>query len=113
MAKQVKLARVRWGGQVTIPVELRRKLAIKECGVVAFIETENGVLISPQEVLGLDALDRVGKTLKEQGICLEGLIESGREIRREMVEEDYGLKAGEDDWGVRRRQRSVPRRWRR
>lgn len=34
--------------------------------------------------------------LKEQGICLEELVESGREIRGEMVEEDYGLEGEED-----------------
>ena len=97
MAKQVKLGRVQQRGQVTIPIELRRKLGIEQGGVVAFIETENGVLISPQEVLAMDALDRVGKILKERGISLEELIESGREIREEMVEEDYGLKSEKDD----------------
>jgi hypothetical protein len=65
--------------------------------VVAFVETENGILISPQEVLAMDALDRVGKVLEDQGVSLEELIESGRDIRGEMVEEDYGLKAEEDD----------------
>ncbi len=63
--------------------------------MVAFIETENGILISPREVLAVDALDRVGKALKEQGISLEELIESGREIRGAMVEEDQNLQAGE------------------
>ena len=93
MVKEVRLGRVQQRGQVTIPIELRRKLGIEEGGVVAFIETDNGVLISPQEVLAMDALDRVGKVLKERGISLEELIESGREIRGEMVTEEYGLEA--------------------
>ena len=93
MAKEVKLGRVQRRGRVTIPIELRRKLGIEEGGVVAFIETDNGILISPQEVLAMDALDRVGKVLKERGISLEELIESGREIRGEMVTEEYGLEA--------------------
>ena len=97
MGREVKLGRVQQRGQVTIPIELRRKLGIEEGGVVAFIETENGVLISPQEVLAMDALDHVGKVLKERGISLEELIESGREIRGEMVEKEYGLNAEEDD----------------
>jgi antitoxin PrlF len=97
MTKEVKLGRVQQRGQVTIPIELRRKLGIEEGGLVAFVETENGVLITPQEVLAMDALDRVGKVLRERGISLEELIESGREIRGQMVEEDYGLKADKDD----------------
>ena len=40
MAQGVKLAVVQKRGQVTIPIELRRKLGIEEGGVVAFIETE-------------------------------------------------------------------------
>ena len=97
MSREVRLGRVQQRGQVTIPIELRRKLGIEEGGVVAFTEMENGILISPQEVLAMDALDRVGKVLKEQGISLEELIESAREIRQEIVEENYGLKTEEDD----------------
>jgi len=77
-------------GQVTIPIELRRKLGIEEGGVVALIETEDGVLISPRQVLTMQALDRIGEALKERGISLEELIESGREIRGQIVEEEYG-----------------------
>ena len=97
MAKEVKLGSVQQRGQVTIPIELRRKIGIEEDGVLAFIETENAVLISPQEVLAMDAMDRLGKVLKERGISLEDLIESGMEIKGETVEEDYGLKADRYD----------------
>lgn len=97
MAKEVRLGRVQQRGQVTIPVELRRKLGIEEGGIVAFIETENGILISPREILAMDALDRVGEALKEQGISLEDLLESGREIRGHMVEEDYGKQVEDDN----------------
>jgi len=96
VAQAVKLAVVQKRGQVTIPIELRRKLGIEEGGIVAFIETEDGVLISPRQVLTVEALDRIGKVLREQGISLEGLIESGREIRGQIVEEEYGLKAEDE-----------------
>ena len=95
MAREVKLGRVQQRGQVTIPIELRRKLGIEEGGVVAFTETENGVLISPREVLAMDALDQIGKALKDQDISLQELIESGRGIRGEMVKEEYGPEAEE------------------
>jgi len=92
MPQSVKLATVQKRGQVTIPIEMRRKLGIEEGGVVAFIETEDGVLISPREVLTMHALDQIGEALKKQGISLEELIESGREIRGTIVEEEYGLE---------------------
>ena len=93
MAEQVKLATVQKRGQVTIPIELRRRFGIEEGGVVAFVETEEGILISPREVLAMGALDRIGKVLEERGITLEELIESGREVRGRIIEEEYGLSA--------------------
>jgi hypothetical protein len=50
----------------------------------------------PPSFFSASALDPAGKILKEQGICLEELVESGRDIRGEMVEEDYGLEGEED-----------------
>jgi len=93
MAEPVKLATVQKRGQVTIPIELRRRFGIEEGGVVAFVETEEGILISPREVLAMGALDRIGEVLKGRGIALEELIESGREVRGRIIEEEYGLSA--------------------
>ena len=44
----------------------------------------------------MDALDRIGEVLREQGVSLEELIASGREIRGRMVEEEYGLEVEDE-----------------
>ena len=80
--------RVQEKGQVTIPLEIRRKLNLKQGDMVTFVETENGVMIKPAEVIVSEALDEIGRVLKKKGISLEKLIERGREIRSEIVEED-------------------------
>jgi hypothetical protein len=36
----------------------------------------------------MDALDRIGKALQKQGIILEKLIDTGRESRGRMVEQE-------------------------
>ena len=87
-----KLSVVQEKGQVTIPAEIRRKWGLKKGDLVAFIETEQGVLISPQEIIAMDALDRIGEVLQEKGLTLEELMESGREIRGKLLEKEYGLK---------------------
>jgi AbrB family looped-hinge helix DNA binding protein len=71
-------------GQVTIPAEIRKKLGLKKGDLVAFVETEQGVLLSPQEVIASEALDQVGRILREKGLTLEELMESGREIRGKL-----------------------------
>jgi hypothetical protein len=48
------------------------------------------MLIKPAEVVVSEALDEIGETLKKKGISLEDLLERGREIRGEIIAENYG-----------------------
>ncbi len=92
----LKLSAVQEKGQITIPAEIRRKWGLRKGDLVAFVETEAGVVISPQEVIAMEALDQIGKILREKGVTLEELIDSGREMRGKIMEEEYGLKAEEE-----------------
>lgn len=94
---QRKLVRIQEKGQVTLPAEVRRKLGLKKGDLVAVQATEEGVLITPQEVLAMRALDRIGEALKKRGLSLEDLLESGREIRGQTVEEKYGARPNEEN----------------
>lgn len=86
-----KLVRIQEKGQVTLPAKVRKKLGLKKGDLVAVMETKEGVLISPQQVIANRALDKLGEALKEKGLSLEELIESGREIRGQIVKEKYGI----------------------
>ncbi|MEW6233370.1 MAG: AbrB/MazE/SpoVT family DNA-binding domain-containing protein [Chloroflexota bacterium] len=90
-----KLVRVQEKGQVTLPAELRRRLGLKKGDFVAVTETDEGVLITPQEFIAMKALDKLGAMLKEKGITLDELIESGREMRGQIIKEKYGLESTE------------------
>ena len=83
------LSRMQKKGQVTIPAEYRKKLGLKEGDLVAFTETEEGLLLSRQEVVAMDALDKIGRALAEQGISLEDLLNSGDDIREQLVKDRY------------------------
>jgi antitoxin PrlF len=85
-----KLVRMQEKGQVTIPQEIRKKLGLKRGDLVAVMETPDGVFITPQQVLATKALDRIGDILKEQGLSVDDLIASGREIRGDLLQETYG-----------------------
>jgi antitoxin PrlF len=86
-----KLVRIQEKGQVTIPTEIRKKLGLKRGDLVAVMETPDGVFITPQQVVAAKAFDRIGDMLKEQGVSLDDLIASGREIRTEILQDDYGI----------------------
>jgi AbrB family looped-hinge helix DNA binding protein len=79
-------------GQVTLPAEWREKNHLKKGDVLSFIETDEGLLIMPKRVLAAKLLDEIGDALREKGITLEELLESGREIRSELARETYGDK---------------------
>jgi len=87
--------RVQEKGQITLPLEIRRKLKLKKGDLVTFVETENGILIKPAEVVAVEALDEIGRVLKEKNISLEALMEKSREIRGKLIEEEYNLDISE------------------
>jgi antitoxin PrlF len=86
-----KLVRVQDKGQVTIPTEIRKKLGLKQGDLVAVMETPDGVYITPQQVVATKALDSIGDILKDQGLSLNKLIASGRDIRTDLLQETYGI----------------------
>lgn len=90
MAAERKLVRIQEKGQVTLPAAVRKRLGLKKGDLVAVVATPEGVLITPQEVVATKALAEIGEALKEQGLTLEDMIESGREIREELFREQYG-----------------------
>jgi AbrB family looped-hinge helix DNA binding protein len=84
---------VQENGQVTLPAEWREKYGLKRGDLISFVETDEGLLVQPREAVAMELLDQIGEALKERGISLEELVESGREIRAEMLKEKYGLDA--------------------
>ena len=79
-------------GQITLPVEFRKKYNLKKGDAIVFKETEDGLVISPREALAMKYLDEIGDALKGKGITLEDMIASGQEIRKELIREKYGLE---------------------
>lgn len=87
-----RLIRVQEKGQVTLPVDVRKKLGLKKGDLVSVTETDGGVLITPQEVIATRALDRLGALIREQGLDLDTFIEEVREDRASRLKEKYGIE---------------------
>ncbi len=76
---------------MTLPAEVRRRLGIKKGDLVAVTETAEGILITPSELITRREIAELDQVLKSSGLTFEQLIESGREIRGELIKEAYGL----------------------
>lgn len=83
-------------GQITLPKEFREKYGLKKGDEVVFRETEEGLLISPREAEMMKLLDELGEALRKKGITLEDLMESGREIRSDLLKSMYGLEPDDE-----------------
>jgi len=96
-----RMYRIQENGQVTLPADWREKHGLKKGDIVMFVETDEGLLISLRPTIAMRALDEIGEGLKEQGITLEEMIESGREIRQEIYNEKYAHKVEADAQDIR------------
>ena len=83
-------------GSVTLPAEFRKRYGLKPGDEISFVETEAGLLISPREALLNKLLDEIGDGLRQRGITLEELMESGRAIRGQLLQEHYGIDPESD-----------------
>jgi AbrB family looped-hinge helix DNA binding protein len=91
-----KVYTIQDNGQVTLPIEFRKKYNLKKGDVIVFKETDEGLVINPREAQVMKLLDEIGDALKEKGITLEDMIASGEEIRKELIREQYGLDDTDD-----------------
>lgn len=84
-------------GQVTLPKELRREYGLRKGDTVVFERTEEGWIVRKDEPDPMKLLDELGKILAARGVTLDDLIASGRDIRGEIVREQYGMEPVDDE----------------
>ena len=90
--KELKRFKAADDGTLTIPSEVREALSAKPGAEFVLLETEQGVLVTTRRRIVNWALDSIGEELRANGVTLEELIESGREIRKDLLWEMYGIK---------------------
>lgn len=76
-------------GQVTLPIDFRRKYDFGEGDPIVFLEVPEGLLISKQKSLSLKLLDEMREELKAQGVTLEDLLAESKKVREQLAEEKY------------------------
>jgi AbrB family looped-hinge helix DNA binding protein len=87
----MELAKVTTSGQVTIPVQIRRKLGIKEGDKVMFLEEGNRVILLNSSQIALDKLQSAmeGEAAKAGINDDEDVIELCKNVRKELYNARY------------------------
>ncbi|HET8524247.1 MAG TPA: AbrB/MazE/SpoVT family DNA-binding domain-containing protein [Thermomicrobiales bacterium] len=96
MAVEPTFLRIEDNGQVTIPREVRDHLGLRPGDLVVLTETPEGILLTSREAVVSRALDDIGAALRESGLTLDELIESGREERGEVIRDWYGIDPADE-----------------
>jgi len=92
---------MRGKGTITFPAKLRSKYKLQEGEVFTVIDLGGGSFLLKPRVYEVDkSAAKVEKMLREEGVTLEELFETLREVRKELFQEKYGdLKKSSDDQG--------------
>lgn len=85
------MARISSKGQVTIPIEIRRKLGIKEGDKVVFWEKDNNVILLNSNRLAFKDLqtNMAGEAEKAGIKCEQDVVDLVKDARRKIWEERY------------------------
>ena len=91
----MNLARITTKGQITIPIEIRRKLGVKEGDKVVFLENEGKVMIENSAKIALRELQEAmrGEAEKAGVYTDEDVVDLCKEVRREIAEEKNAYNA--------------------
>lgn len=100
MGAALKVSRLQKRGQITIPIEIRHRLGLEEGDMVAFLETEEGVVISPQEMLPAATINQMASYFQAQGVALDELFEFADNLEET---EDNPLKQPAAAQGIAKR----------
>lgn len=82
---------------------VKRQLRAINCSVhknsvhYCYAQTEEGWIVRKDEPDPMKLLDELGKILAARGVTLDDLIASGRDIRGEIVREQYGMEPVDDE----------------
>jgi AbrB family looped-hinge helix DNA binding protein len=87
----MELAKVTSSGQITIPVQIRRKLGIKEGDKVMFLDEGNTVTLVNSSLIAIEKLQSaMAGEAEAAGITNEDdVVALCKEIRQELYEERY------------------------
>lgn len=78
-----RVSRMQNKGQVSVLIEFRNRLGLKEGDWVVFAETDEGLVLQSRRARATELMDKIGQILQEDGVTLKELLEAAHEARRE------------------------------
>lgn len=96
ISARYRVVRVQDGGdayQIGLPPELLVTLGLDADDEIWVVQTDDGLLLTSQSALEEREFAEVEAELGKHGLTLDEIVESGREIRGQILKERYGIDA--------------------
>jgi len=78
-------------GEITLPAEIREKYGFDDWKVLSVVDMgDESVLLKPYESDLTKNAEQIRKTLEEDGVTLDDVLQTLDEVRKEMFKERYG-----------------------
>ena len=86
----MELAKITTKGQITLPIQIRKKLNLKDGDKVLFMEKDGKIIIdNPTKLAILEAQEALAGLAEELGLkSEEDVVELCKEVRKEMLEKN-------------------------
>jgi bifunctional DNA-binding transcriptional regulator/antitoxin component of YhaV-PrlF toxin-antitoxin module len=89
------LAQLDDDGQLRIPEEYRRTLALAPHASLVLVQVGDALVIAPYDKALAEVCSRFEVRMREAGVTVDDLIESADEARAELVRETFGDEDGQ------------------
>jgi len=87
----MEVAKISSKGQITIPIEIRRKLGLKEGDKLVFVEQNKNIILLNSNKLAFEEFqkDMVGEAEKAGIKSEQDVVDAVKEVRRQIWEKRY------------------------
>jgi AbrB family looped-hinge helix DNA binding protein len=91
----MELAKITYNGQITLPVQIRKKLCLKDGDKILFMERDGKIFVeNPTKLAILEAQEAFAGLADELGLKTdEDVVSLCKEVRREMWEKSHAHHA--------------------
>lgn len=93
-SEQVKaqpyIVRLSEGGQIKLPEELRRELAVTEGDLLSLVRIDSFLLVYPKPLVIPEMADKIAQLAEAKGLTLDDLLTSLDEVGEQLYRERYG-----------------------
>lgn len=87
----MELAKITTRGQITIPIEIRKKLGVKDGDKVIFVEEDGHIIMENAAMVALKSAQKAFEGEADR-LCIsteQDVVDLVQEVRREMWEENH------------------------